>query len=91
MELRDYRIVSGTSGAAVSGSIDKIFAMGASTTVATLARVEFGPGVMSGNDTNFSASSVIEDIDVAGGSYVHGPIGRAKCGTAGAFLFYLRR
>lgn len=93
MELRDYRIVSGTSGATVTGSIDKIFAMGASDEIATLARVEFGNGITYGdpNETSSGQFQLIEDIDVAGGSYLHGPIARAKCGTVGAFLFYLRK
>ncbi len=94
IDHQEYKIISGSAGLTVTGSIDKIFALGASSTTATLARVEFGRGVSKGhpNATSSGQFHLIEDIDIAGGSYLHGPIGRAKCGAAGgAFLFYLRK
>ena len=49
-------------------------------------RIEFGPGTLP--DSNFTPSSVIENVQVPAGTYIEGPIGRV---SGSGFLAYLNR
>tara|TARA_Y100000004_G_C8896406_1_gene404335 strand:- start:838 stop:1128 length:291 start_codon:yes stop_codon:yes gene_type:complete len=96
MAIHDYRVVSSSgTGFTLTGSIDKILALGAKTDAAgpILDRVEFGFDNISGttNSSYVRSGDLIQNLQVPAGNYIEGPIGRVKVQGTGTFLFYLRK
>ena len=83
--MAEFRIVSSSGTQEVTGSIAKILSLGANDAESSIT-LEFGN--MTLPESSFTPTTVINAITVPAGSYIHGPIGRAKVQT-GAFLFYL--
>mgnify|MGYP003674443464 CR=1 FL=1 len=84
---RAYKTIASSSvGAAYTGSIAKVIALGADGDESTLSRIEFG--AMTYPESHFTASSIITtNVQIPAGSPLEGPIGRIKVG-AGGFLIY---
>ena len=83
--MAEFRIVSSSGTQEVTGSIAKILSLGANDAESSIT-LEFGN--MTFPESSFTPTTVISKITVPAGSYIDGPIGRAKVQT-GAFLFYL--
>ena len=90
--MAEFRIVSSSGTQEVTGSIAKILSLGANDAESSIT-LEFGNMTFPENhpvsaSLSFTPTTVINAITVPAGSYIDGPIGRAKVQT-GAFLFYL--
>ena len=83
--MAEFRIVSSSGTQEVTGSIAKILSLGADDAESSIT-LEFGN--MTFPESSFTPTTVINAITVPAGSYIDGPIGRAKV-QSGAFLFYL--
>ena len=83
--MAEFRIVSSSGTQEVTGSIAKILSLGDGGAQSSIT-LEFGN--MTFPESSFTPTTVINKITVPAGSYIDGPIGRAKVQT-GAFLFYL--
>ena len=88
MSNQSEKILKLTDGAGsqLSGSINRLLALGADDAEPICLRIEFGPGTLP--DSNFTPSSVIETVQVPAGTYIEGPIGRV---SGSGFLAYLNR
>ena len=90
-----YRVDLVKTATAVTGSITKIYACGDTatdtdgdiTTLCTIANITFGS--YSNGGTSKIVSSIHEDIIIANGTYIEGPIYAFKpADTTGRFLVY---
>ena len=82
-----YAPISSSVGQKITGSIGKILALGSGSEPQTLSRVEFG--TLTEPESRFTASSVITNIAIPGGTTIDGPIARVE--TGGAFLVYVEK
>jgi hypothetical protein len=84
-----YAPISSSHATSYTGSIAKILSLGTDDGENELARVEFGN--LTTPETAFTASSIVGSVTVPAGTYIEGPIARAKTGAAGNFLIYFNQ
>ena len=78
-----YKVIK-INNSSITGSINKLLALGATNASSTVQRAEFGNFITP--EINFTASSIIEDFTVPAGTYIDGPIGRV---SGSSFLAYI--